>query len=42
MEIFVLGHDQEYDTPLWTLKKGEKNCFADNYLHFHFCASETS
>ena len=30
------GHDQEYETPLWALKKSEKNCFAKNYLHFSF------
>ena len=28
--------DQEYETPLWTLRKSEKSCFGNNYLHFHF------
>ena len=38
--FFSSGHDQEYETPLWTLNKSEKNYFANNYLHFHFCASK--
>ena len=28
--------------PLLDIEKSGKNCFANNYLHFHFCASKIS